>query len=377
MSAVVVTGLGAITPLGRDVESSWAALLEGRTATRRWEDLADFRVDLACRVEGLEVDPRGRGLALAEIAAAEALAQAGLAGGDDVAVLVGTTLGESRQLEDAAEGAPLALERALASAWPRALGARHGLGGPALVFGAACAAGNYAIGHAAALVGAGRARAALAGGVEPFSRTAQVGFSRSRAMAPDRCRPFDARRAGMQLGEAAAFLVLERAEDAERRGARPLALVRSLGLSCDADHPTAPRADGAGMAAAMRRALARAGLGPEEVDAICAHGSGTPASDAAEARAIAAVFPGRPPVFGLKGALGHSLGAATAVEAVASALALRDGLLPPTAGHEQPDPAMALDVVARARPRPGLRRVLSGGYAFGGLNSALILEGAP
>ncbi|MBK9369682.1 MAG: hypothetical protein IPN01_25855 [Deltaproteobacteria bacterium] len=146
-----------------------------------------------------------------------------------------------------------------------------------------------------------------------------------------------------------------------------------MGLSCDAQHPTAPRADGSGMAAAMARALARAGLPPEAVDTICAHGSGTLASDAAEARAIGALFPHRPPVFGLKGALGHSLGAATAVEAAVCVLALRAGCLPPTVGHEVQDAAMALDVLTAPRAAPGLRHVLSGGFAFGGLNSALLL----
>ncbi|MBK9369681.1 MAG: hypothetical protein IPN01_25850 [Deltaproteobacteria bacterium] len=189
MSEVVVTGMGALTPLGRDLATTWSALLAGQHAARRWPDLADYRVDVACRIEGLALPPQDRGLALCELAAGEAIAQAGLPRGSDVGVFIGTTLGESRRFEDAAEGAPLDLSRASARAWPVAIAAAHGFGGPALVFGAACAAGNYAIGHAAALVRAGRLRAAVAGGADPFSRAAQVGFSRSRAMAPDRCRP--------------------------------------------------------------------------------------------------------------------------------------------------------------------------------------------
>ena len=177
----------------------------------------------------------------------------------------------------------------------------------------------------------------------------------------------------MQLGEAAAFLVLEPERSARARGAEALAAVAGLGLSGDAYHPTAPREDGSGMAAAMA-----ACLGSERrVGWICAHGTGTAKSDAAEARALRAVFgDAPPPVSSLKGALGHSLGAATAVQAVAAVLALRARELPPNANLVELDESLGLDVVAEARPAPELDRVLSCGYAFGGLNSALLLEAA-
>ena len=212
----------------------------------------------------------------------------------------------------------------------------------------------------------------MAGGAEPFSRIALVGFARMRAMAPEGCTPFAAGRRGMTLGEGAAFLVVESAEHAERRGAKAVARVGGLGLAADAHHPTTPRPDGSGMAAAMRNGLRAARLAADEVGWVSAHGTGTPLSDAAEARALHDVLGGRVPVSSIKGALGHSLGAATAVEAVVSVCVLRDGVLPPNTGITAADPELELDVVLTPR-RLDRDWVLSCGYAFGGLDSALVL----
>lgn len=423
MTRVVVTGLGVRTPLGDDPQSLWRRLLAGECAARDWDDLreAGFPVVRACRIAGSADAPADRrGRLLAHGAARQAAHAAGLPPGTRTGVFVGTTMGESAGFEGAgaaaaragragggerghgaapaatdgaraasgsgtdsaggggAGGGPrLDLEGWTGQAFAAAVAAALGLDGPQRTYGTACAAGNYAIGAAADAVRSGEVAAALAGGVEPFSRIAMLGFARLRAMAAGLCRPFDAARSGMQLGEAAAFLLLEREGTARARGAPVLAAVHGLGLSGDAYHPTAPRPDGSGMAAAMERALAQAGIAPADVGWVCAHGTGTQRSDAAEALALHRVFGDRPPpVSGLKGALGHTLGAATAVEAVASVLALRDGLLPPTANLERADPDLDLDVVARPREAPGLRWTVSCGYAFGGLNSALLLEAA-
>lgn len=378
---VVVTGVGAITPLGPDAASTWRRLLAGATAATAWPDLAaeGFPCAVACRVtDPPPGDPRRRGRDLALLAAREALRSAGLGAlPADAAIHVGTTMGESGAFEAAVDDpdAGFDLDQAGGHVFAAHLAAELGVTGPQRTHGTACAAGNYAIGAAARAVAAGRVPAALAGGVEPFSRLALLGFARMRAMTPDRCRPFAAGRRGMQLGEAAAFLVLERADRAVARGARPLAVVAGLGLSADAHHPTAPRPDGHGMAAAMRAALDAARLTPGEIGWVSAHGTGTPRSDAAEALALRSVFGDGtvPPVTGIKGAVGHSLGAATAVEAVAAVLALDTGTLPPTANVAEADPALGLDLVLTARPAAGLATVLSAGYAFGGLNSALIL----
>jgi 3-oxoacyl-[acyl-carrier-protein] synthase II len=376
---IVVTGIGAVTPFGDGVDVLWQSLIGGHTAAREWDDLRaeGFRVTVACRVPGHGPDDATRGQRLGLAAAREAIACAGLPLSDTIAVCIGTTMGESVAFEQAAAGAPFRAGSAAANVFPRALADALHINGPVRAYATACAAGNYAVGAGADLIRSGAARAALVGGVEPFSRIAMVGFSRARAMTPDVCRPFDRNRAGMQLGEAAAFLVLERESDARARGAAPLAAIRALGLSCDAFHPTAPRPDGSGMAEAMRRALHEAGIAAGDVGWIAAHGSGTVASDAAEAMAIRATF-GReqPPVSGLKGALGHSMGAATAVSAIAMTLTFRDRVLPPTATLLEIDPQLDLNVIAHVMPAPALRYALNCGYGFGGLNSALLMEAA-
>ena len=375
---VVVTGMGVRTPLGATTQTLWPRLLAGETASRPWPDLAaeGFPIDRACRIEDTlgAADPARRGRALAVAAARDAAAESRLAGDARVGVYVGTTMGESAAFERAAEGAQLRVDEAVGSVFAAQVARDLGLSGPSRTYGTACAAGNYALGSAVAAIRAGAVDAALAGAAEPFSKIALLGFARSRAMSGDLCRPFDRHRAGMQLGEAGAFVVLESERRAHGRGSEPLGVVAGLGLSGDAFHPTAPRDDGSGMAAAMRSALARARLRPDEIGWICAHGTGTARSDAAEARAVHEVFGDRPPpVSSIKGALGHSLGAATAVQAVVAVQALRHGIVPPNANLVEPDGSLALDVPAHARAAPALAWVLSCGYAFGGLNSALVL----
>jgi 3-oxoacyl-[acyl-carrier-protein] synthase II len=333
-------------------------------------------VPVACRIDRTFPNESRRGAELAAIAITEALSEAGDIDRSRTGVFLGTTMGESSAFEGARDLSELRLRDCSGDSFTRRMAARFDLGGRRRSFGTACAAGNYALVAGAGALLRGRVDAAVAGGVEPFSRLAAVGFSRMRAMAPDACRPFDVDRTGMQLGEGAAVVILERESDAIRRGPRILATVEGWGLSGDAYHPTAPRPDGSGMAAAMRACLEHAGVAPEHVGWICAHGSGTPLSDAAEARAIHDVF-GRqaPPVTSLKGALGHSMGAAAAVEAVLATRALTEGILPPTANLSTIDPALALDVPVAARPSEA-RYVLNAGYGFGGVNSAVLLGAA-
>ena len=369
---VAITGLGLITPLGNDPDTLWSRLLTGDSAARHWDDLAgeDFRHTVACRVTDLGGSSRGRSLAVSAARAAVANADVDLPAG--AGVFVGSTMGESSAFEAAAHG-DLTTETCVA--FPRAIGDALQLTGPCRAYGTACAAGNYAIGAAAAMLGQRRLDVALAGGVEPFSRIAMTGFSRSRAMSSSGvCRPFDAHRDGMLLGEGAAMMVLERETDALARGARPLATVGALGLSCDAHHPTAPHPEGRGAAAAFLDALSTQRLAPSDIDWICAHGSGTLLSDAAESRAITTVFgTDGPAVTGLKGALGHAMGAATAIEAAICALAITRQTLPPTAGLVEPE--FPLNHIREPRPaRP--RWVANAGFAFGGLNAVLLL-GSP
>jgi 3-oxoacyl-[acyl-carrier-protein] synthase II len=372
---VVVTGVGVVSPLGLSSGAMWRRLATGESALREWADLRQdgYRCALACRVEDFASDPLRRGRTLAVTAALQAVAQSGGTPPAGTGVYVGSTLGESAAFEAAAEGAAVDVDDFRVPSFTRAVRQHFALEGPQQSLATACAAGNYAVGAALDDLRAGRVTRALAGGVEPFSRLSLVGFSRSRAMASERCQPFDRRRRGMLLGEGAAMFVLERAEDALARGAMPLAEIKALGLSCDAYHPTAPRPDGSGMREAMEAALAAGGVSPNAIDWVNAHGSGTRASDDAEGRALHALFGARlPAVSGSKGALGHALGAAAALELAICLEGLRAQTVPPTAGHEEPDYEFPVACTRKAQPMP-LRWVLNNAFAFGGLNSSLLV----
>jgi 3-oxoacyl-[acyl-carrier-protein] synthase II len=382
---IAVTGLGVVTPLGDHAGDVFARILAGEHATREWPDLvaAGFPIAVANRVDDagdLGADPNRRGRAMALRATAAALADAGLGDGrlTDAGVFVGSTMGESAAFELVAEGGTADLDDASVGTFADCVADQLGSSGPRRAYGTACAAGNYAIGAAASAIRAGRVDVAVAGGVDPFSRIAMLGFARSRAMSNERCRPFDRNRRGMQLGEGAAMLVLERESAARRRGAAVRAAIGGLGLSGDAHHPTAPRPDGSGIAAAIDAALAVGELAPADVDWVNAHGTGTQPSDAAEAAGIAAVFgrTGGPPVSSLKGALGHCMGAASAIEAALTVIALETGTIPPSVGLAERDEALPIDVVEAPRPAAAMRWALNCAYAFGGLNSALLIGAA-
>jgi 3-oxoacyl-[acyl-carrier-protein] synthase II len=376
---VVVTGVGVASPLGCSLPALWQRILAGHTAVRSWPDLAadGFRASAACRIEDFDCPPLRRGRELAVGAARAAVAMAGVEVPSGAGVFIGSTLGESLAFESAAEGEPLPLEDYGVASFVRGVQQAFGAAGPAQSIATACAAGNYAVGAGLDALRRGRTHVAIAGGAEPFSRLAMVGFSRSRAMAADACRPFDRARSGMLLGEGAAMFVLERAEDAVDRGATPLAEVVALGLSCDAWHATAPQPEGIGMAKAMRAALAAGGVDPADVDWVNAHGSGTRLSDAAEARAVRALFGERlPHVSGSKGALGHALGAASALELAVCVAGLGAQTVPPTAGHEHPDDDAGVACTRAPVPHP-VRWVLNNAFAFGGVNSALLLRQWP
>jgi 3-oxoacyl-[acyl-carrier-protein] synthase II len=262
---------------------------------------------------------------------------------------------------------------------------RHGITGPTWAVGSACAAGAHAIGTALMLLRAGMVDAVVTGGSEAaLTPLARAAFGRLEALSPTGVsRPFDARRDGFVMGEGAGLLVLETAEGAAARGARPLATLRGFASTSDAHHLTAPRPDGAGAAAAIRAALADAGATPDDVDYVNAHGTSTPLNDRAESLALEEVLGERVlgvPVSSTKSAIGHLLGAAGAVEAVATVLSLRDRVAPPTLGFEQREAGMDLDYVpGRARPLaiPADRKpvALSNSFGFGGHNAVLCLEG--
>lgn len=394
-ASVVVTGCGTVNALGHDVDSFWSRLVGGACGIRRisGEREGDAELYLAPVTDLPPVGAvngaaaalsRTAGFALA--AAAQAVHQSGLARaypGERIGIVLGTTTGGIRETEDyfidrqhgraAPRSRLLAFEKACAA---EALARRFGFSGPRYTVHTACASGASAILLGAQLIREGLAAAVLAGGSDSLGLLTISGFRSVRALSQAPCRPFDRHRRGLSLGEGAGLVVLESSSGASARGAPILAQLLSAAQTTDAYHLTAPPADGAGAARAIRRALALADLPPSSVDHVNAHGTGTLPNDAAESAAIHAALgahAARVPVTSVKGAIGHTLGAAGAIEAIAAIQTLRTGLAPPTVGLEEPDPEMGLDFVS-GRARAGdWRTVLSNSFGFGGANAVLCL----
>lgn len=250
-----------------------------------------------------------------------------------------------------------------------------GIRAPCQVIANACASGTNAIGHAFACVRSGKYQRVLAGGYDALSELVFVGFDSLQAATPEKCRPFDQARSGLVLGEGAAVIALENFESAQHRGAPILGEVIGYGISTDNYHLTQPNPSGAGPRDAMQRALESADIAADEVDYINAHGTATPFNDAAEGKAIAELF-NDVPVSSTKGMMGHSLGAAGAIEAVISLLALQRQFLPPNINFNQGDAALHLNIVANESRPARLRTVISNSFGFGGTNASIVLRAA-
>jgi 3-oxoacyl-[acyl-carrier-protein] synthase II len=250
------------------------------------------------------------------------------------------------------------------------------LWGPKTTFMTACSSGATAVGYARDLIRDGQARVMIAGGTEPLARTTYAAFNALKAVDPEYCKPFDGHRAGMSLGEGAGMMILESLEHALARGVRIYGEVLGYGISCDANHMTAPDPEASGAVRCMRTALADAGIAPSRVDYINAHGTATPANDRMETAGIKRVFGPRAheiPVSSTKSMIGHTLGAAGAIEAVASMLAITEGFIPPTIHRTIYDPECDLDYVTEGARMAALDVVLSNSFAFGGNNTAIVL----
>ncbi len=384
---VAVTGLGAVSAFGPGLEAFREGAWSGRSAIGRVTafDVSRFVAKTAGEARDVPADPAGetddRTERLALAAAAEALATfAGVAfGGADAGVAVGTTLaGSAAWVEGLAAGAP-PFSRSSPGTLAALLARRYAVGGPVATTSTACASGTAAIGLAAAWIREGRAARVLAGGADALSPFVFSGFEALRALSPTAARPFDAARDGLTLGEGAGFLLLEDEETAVRRGAKVLALLAGYGSASDAFHMTRPRPDGGGLARAAAAALSDAARTAADVGFVSAHGTGTVFNDAMEEAALAHVLgprAGSVPVHGLKGAIGHTLGAAGALEAVLCVLVLGAEDVPPTAGHRRSREGSPLFIVSGGPHRPA-RRVnvaLSTSAAFSGSNAALVLE---
>jgi 3-oxoacyl-[acyl-carrier-protein] synthase II len=404
---IVITGLGAITPLAHNVEDTWQGLLAGRSGVG---PITQFDAsDLPCRIAAEIKDFRpedhldykearrmARASQLAVVAARQAVDDAGLSNPvsdpERVGVLIGTGLGG---FEKGNEGMEAYRDRGLRSVSPFALmaclpnmvsyyvGAAIGALGPLSTIVAACATGNQSIGEAAEWIRRGTADIVVAGGVEGLIHPGTVaGFAVMRALSlrndePERAsRPFDKDRDGFVVGEGAGVMVLERLEAARARGARIYAELLGQGSSADSYHPAVPHPEGAGAVRAMRWALEDAGLQPEAVDYVNAHGSSTTLNDTAETLAIKQVFGEhayRLMISSTKSMVGHLLGGAGAVESMACVLSLRDGIVHPTINYETPDPDCDLDYVPNQARKAPVEVTLSNSFGLGGINACLVL----
>ncbi|MEX2135891.1 MAG: beta-ketoacyl-ACP synthase II [Chloroflexota bacterium] len=404
----VVTGLGAITPIGNDAATFWASLLAGTSgvAPISTYDTSGEEVRIAAEVK--DFDPAtwmdfkqarrmSRFSQFAVAAAAQAIADSGLeisdANRDEIGVILNTGGGG---IGDVALGTRIFLEQGgkrvspfMVPMYSPSMAAcqisiQNGLHGPVIASVAACASGVQALIDAQRLIEHRDAEVVLAGGTESailpvaFAALANMGALSKRNDDPTGAsRPFDANRDGFVFGEGAAVLTVESAEHAERRGARISAEVAGGAMTGDAFHISAPEPSGEGAARAMVRALRDAGVAPEEVDYVVAHGTSTPLNDATETKAIHRAFgehAARLAVSSNKSMIGHTLGAAGAISAVAAVCAIRDGMIPPTINYETPDPACDLDYVPNTARQAAVRTAIINGFGFGGQNAVAVFR---
>jgi len=417
MRRVVITGLGLVTPLGCGVEPTWSRLLAGRSGARRVEEfeVSDLSCQIACFV------PRGDGsdgtfnpndwmepkeqrkvddfIIYAVAAADQALADSGVEAKtaeqqERAGVLIGSGIGGLQGIAETAillkekgprRVSPFFIPGRLINLASGQVSIKHQLKGPNHAVVTACSTGAHAIGDAARLIALGDADVMVAGGAEsPICRIAIAGFAACRALStnfndePTRAsRPYDKDRDGFVMGEGAGVVVLEELEHAKARGARIYAEVIGYGLSGDAYHITAPAEDGDGAYRCMKMAISRAGIDPSDIDYVNAHGTSTPMGDEIELAAVERLFGNAAAKLSMsstKSAIGHLLGAAGAVEAIFSVLAIRDNVVPPTLNLDNPSVETPIDLVPHKSRERKVDTVLSNSFGFGGTNASLILR---
>jgi 3-oxoacyl-[acyl-carrier-protein] synthase II len=405
---VVITGLGAVTPLGNDVETSWKTLVDGRSGAAEITqfDSSNYAVHFACEVTDFDptdfIDRKqarrmDRFAHLIVAAARQAEADAGLsieAESDRIGAAIATGIGGLRAFQDCYDELlergpdrvnPFSIPEIIPNMGAAWVSMQLGTKGPLSSQCTACAASNMAIGDGLDAIRLGRADVMLCGGTEaPITEVGIAGFSAMRALsrrndAPEKAsRPFDTGRDGFVMGEAGAVVVLEELERARARGAKIYAELLGYGVSSDAQHITEPDPSGENPARAMTMAFGDAGIDPGEVDYINAHGTSTPLGDAAETRVIKLALgeenARKTPVSSTKGATGHCLGASGAVEAMFSILAIERGMLPPTINYEDPDPECDLDYIPNESREADVRTAVSNSFGFGGHNATVVFR---
>ncbi|MCM2416566.1 beta-ketoacyl-[acyl-carrier-protein] synthase family protein [Streptomyces sp. RKAG293] len=399
---VAVTGLGLVTPAGIGAAATWEHFLGGAPTARPDHLLAGLPVDFSCQVGELNAAARlggrlsrrlDRFTQMALIAAREAVADAGLDPRAWNADRVGVVLGVSSNGIDTypmeyarlAKGhpdriSPMMMPRSIPNMVSAEVSLDLGAHGPSLTVNTACASGGTALGVACDLLRSGTCDIVISGGTDsqrnPMTASA---FAQLRTLSrrhhdhAGASRPFDADRDGFVLGEGSGILVLERAEHMRARAARPRVYLSGHGASCDVHHYTAPHPKGDGLARAIRTALTGAGLAPEDIDHVNAHATSTVLNDRAEAAALHQVFREPPPVTANKSIIGHSLGAAGAIEAALTALTIQHQLIPPTANLDRIDPDIDLDVVTKTPRSTVIRAALSASSGFGGQNAVIVM----
>jgi len=402
---VVITGVGIVSALGHNLTENWDALCQGRSAIRPLEGVDGSRVNLkiqnAAQVGGFDPLKHFEGGKDAQldrfaqfsvVAARQAFRDSGIVLTQELreqtAIICGSAVGGQSAIEAGFEDLwvngrgrvhPLTIPKTMANAGASHIAMDLGLSGPAFTISTACSSANHAIGSAFRMVRDGEAEMAVTGGAEAFFTVGMLkAWEAMRVISPDTCRPFSKDRKGMILGEGGAMMILEPLEAARARGAKIYGEVCGFGMTADAHHLTQPTVEGP--TRAMSAALREAGLAPEEIGYINAHGTGTPGNDPVESRAIRAVFGSHADKIGVsstKSMHGHALGAAGALEAIATLLALCKGILPPTANFTERDPECDLDYIPNQSRRAQVGAALSNSFAFGGLNAVVAFRAAP
>ncbi len=395
---VVITGLGVISSLGMGWKEFWQNLLNGMSGispvtsldtsdqfTHNGGEAKKFRPEEHFTEHEMRSMNRATQMALvaARMAVQDAGVSAGLLKKEMTGISFGTNLGAVQAIEDINELMVIRnatpdrelLIQAATHAMSSAIAGEFGLPGGAMIFSTACSAGNYAIGYGFDQIRLGRFDLVVAGASDAFSKVAFTGFNQFKAVAPEKCQPFDRQRKGMMVAEAAGCLIMESLDHALEREANVYGEVLGYGLSCDAFHMTSSTVEG--IARCMKKALREAGISTGDVDYISAHGTGTPTNDRNECAALREVFGERSaviPTSSIKSMLGHAMGAASALEAIACALVVRDDIIPPTINYETPDPDCSIDCVPNIARKVAVRIAMNNSYAFGGNNACLIVK---
>jgi 3-oxoacyl-[acyl-carrier-protein] synthase II len=396
---IVVTGMGILSPIGNTLAEFKENIFNGVIGTGKISsfDMSKYSLNNGGEVKGFEayryfdkLDPAhfDRSSQFAVAGTKMALENANLnlksINPKDIGVVLGTTLGNMQTLEEKnnrlAQNQDDRLEKYKfypANTLSSTVASEFGFMGPNMVIPTACAAGNYAIGYSASLINDGKAEYMICGGTDALSRACYTMFYKLRAISSDKCKPFDEERNGMIVSEGCGILLLESLESALKRGAKIYAEIGGSGHSCDAYHPTAPHPEGKGAAIAIKKALKNSNLEAGDIDYISAHGTGTQANDNHEAKAVNKVFKDFTPnilISSIKSMLGHTMGAASAIEAIASILAINSSTVPPNANLSKLDKSFNLNVSSEKNLKADIKNVISNSFAFGGNISTLVLK---